>query len=85
MKTFANAKDCSRSHIIISAPASLFVIGGFSWVSTPYWMQEKSAEMYESQAASGSDISKLQVGSCKLLHGQNRSFSASVGGYWKEL
>jgi hypothetical protein len=36
-------KDCSKGRIIISVPASLSVIGRFSLVSTPHWMQEKSS------------------------------------------
>jgi hypothetical protein len=42
-KTLTNTKDWPESHVIISLPASLSVIGQFSSVSTPYWMQEKFA------------------------------------------
>ncbi len=42
-KTLTNTKDWPESHVIISLPASLSVIGQFSSVSTPYWMREKFA------------------------------------------
>jgi hypothetical protein len=37
-----NSKDCCGSRIIIFVPASLSVIGRFSPVSIPHWMQDKS-------------------------------------------
>jgi hypothetical protein len=43
LKTLTNTKDWQESHVIISLPASLSVIGQCSSVSTPYWMQEKFA------------------------------------------
>ncbi len=43
-------KNCSGSRIIISLLAS--VIGRFAPVSNPHWMQEKSAFIYKSKAAS---------------------------------
>ncbi len=42
-KTITNLKERSGSRIIISVTASLSVTGRFSPVSTPHWMQEKSA------------------------------------------
>ncbi len=41
-------KKCSVSRIIMSALASLSVIGWYSPVSNSHWMQEKSALMYTS-------------------------------------
>jgi hypothetical protein len=47
---FSSLKNCSGSRIIISLPVS--VNGRFSPVSNPHWMQEKSAFIYKSKAAS---------------------------------
>jgi hypothetical protein len=48
MKTLTHSEDCSESRITISEPASLSVIGRFSPVSIPHFMQEKSLELYMS-------------------------------------
>ncbi len=54
MKTLHNIKDWFGSRIKISVPASLSVIGKFSpmsiphWMQTPLWMQNKPALFYMS-------------------------------------
>jgi hypothetical protein len=45
--TGTNSEDGYESRIKISIPASFPAIGRFSPVFIPYWMQEKSAKMYE--------------------------------------
>ncbi len=71
MKNFPNDKDWSESSIIISVSTFLSVIGGFSPVSTPHWMYDKSAL-----------ISGPQAGFRKVFLRQNHRVRKSEEGYW---
>ncbi len=65
MKTLTNSKNCSGSHIIISVPASLSIIGQFSPLSPSYWMQQKSAYNCPCPRRLPVLYFRPQAGSCK--------------------
>jgi hypothetical protein len=60
MKALNKFKDWYGSLVIIPVLASLSVIGRFSPVSTPHWMQEKSGGFRY-------DISGAQAVSCSIF------------------